>query len=318
MAAFLACFVDFFSFKHLKLKASITLPSQSVSANQLSYLSSSKDVISSQGYLPKPRRIFGRLIFGDSEEGAAISYGADRIKIGTFLASDFKPGKGFYWVDLAGNRQRGSLYSYEGGLGFRYHAEDWCKLLGLYSYYNWRQGFVGNYHRLDFGIECLGRRWDLRVNGYFPIGNRDRTHGFTQFYPGGYFINYRYSEYNLLGCNGEIGYTVINGKDWSLYFAGGPYFFKSPVECLEPLIGGELRIRPQWKDVFFVEAKFSWDNTYRFLYQTTIGITFPLYELYKDSIDSGKCGFRRRQIFQPTERFDLTPLNGRSCWNYRY
>jgi hypothetical protein len=268
---------------------------------------------------PTPKRSYLSHVDGVGDQ-AGISYGTDYSTLEVMLAPDYRVGKFMYLIDLKAHRFDNNSYAANGGVGFRYVPDknSFCELLGANAYYDWRQGFIGDYHQIGVGLEVLGRRWDLRANGYIPLGEAQNLNVCNYHYPGGYEITSSDCEYATYGFNAEVGWLAVRGKNFLLYTATGPYFLTRSTCCFEPMRGFEFRIRPQFRDYVAVEGKVSWDSVYKWVYQTEFIISLPLYQINHRKGKQRPCGISERQIYQPVERFEIIPLGRKQCWSQNF
>jgi Inverse autotransporter, beta-domain/Right handed beta helix region len=57
------------------------------------------------------------------------------------------------------------------GVGWRFYDEDFDRVWGLNAWYDHDGGHARKYNQVGVGFESLGRYFDMRLNGYLPIGN---------------------------------------------------------------------------------------------------------------------------------------------------
>jgi hypothetical protein len=222
-------------------------------------------------------------------------------------------------VDLRGHRFDNNTYAANVGVAGRYipkRNENFCDILGFNAFYDFRQGCIGYYQQLGAGVEILGNRWDIRGNVYVPFGARrhSRTVVFDQ-YTNGYFIIRKNLESISYSFNAEVGYSAIQGKNFLLYIAAGPYFIAGG-RCADNTPGGEVRIRPQYKDYCALDLSYRYDDLFGSIWQASISVTIPLYQISEQN--RRPCGMYDRKIYQPIERFEVMPLDSQTYWNTNY
>ena len=253
---------------------------------------------------------------------SGIGYGTDYSTVGLFLAPDYANGSLYPLIDLRAHRFDNDTYGFNVGVGGRYipPPNTFCEILGFNLFYDWRQGFLNEYNQFGIGLEILSKRWDFRANGYFPVGAK--TFRYTcvfDNYIGDYMIVNEKQEITTYGFNAEVGWLAISSKNFFLYLAAGPYYLttnKSACFGFEPIRGGMIRARPQYKDYFAVDVTFSHDSTFNTVWQTIFIVSLPLYQIRGQN--EGPCGLTDRQIYQPIERFEVMSLGTRSCWWQNY
>ena len=266
------------------------------------------------GYSFWPKRFTLRHVKG---WGAGVSYGTNYTTAAMMIAPDYRVGRILPIVDVRGHRFDNDTYAANIGIAGRYipSPDTFCQILGMNLFYDWRQGRKGNYQQIGLGLEMLGKRWDLRANGYAPISRTQYKTKCTFHYPGDFFAIHRDCEFISYGLNGEVGYYLVRNESFLFYAATGPYFLVR--KCHDSTLGWEFRIRPQYKDSFALDFSVSHDHVFQTVYQAQIIFYLPLYKLSK-KLNKRPCGLSDQQIYQPIERFEVMPLGRRSCWQRNF
>lgn len=140
--------------------------------------------------------------------------------------------------------------SSEGNLGLgvrRMHESGWN--FGGYGYFDRRKTESGSYFsQMTFGVEALGRDWDLRANAYLPQGERVRELGTvsTASVSASTVLvsSVTTEERALTGFDAEVGwrvplFTVDEPRQLRLY-AGGYRFKDDVAEVSGPRVRVEL------------------------------------------------------------------------------
>jgi hypothetical protein len=254
-------------------------------------------------------------------EEAGIGLGTDYTTLGLFLATDYSPGSFFPLFDIRAHRFDNDSYAVSFGVGARYipRSNSPCGILGFNVFYDWRQGFLKQYNQVGVGIEVLGRMWDFRANAYVPVGaTKFSTACIFDDYDGGFFIEHDRKEITAYGYNAEIGCLAVDYKGFLFYTAIGPYYLTRKSECInfEPIMGGRVRVRPQYRDYFAFDACYSYDSTFHSIFEGTFYVYLPLYQITHQN--RRPCCFTDRQIYQPIERLDIMPLGNRSSWKHNF
>jgi hypothetical protein len=186
---------------------------------------------------------------------------------------------------------------------------------------------LGNFQQFGFGLERLGRRWDLRINGHFPISGfpfegtkHEKKCCFNQFsgecpFIGDFCAVFKQQEFDFTGFDAEVGVYLVKSKsrDFFLYLAAGPYYLSGRFD--HNIWGVKARLRPQYSDYFALELSTSYDRVFRNIYQAEIIITLPLYRWF--SKRERTC-LSHRQIYQPVQRFEIIPLRHHSRWKTNF
>ncbi len=234
------------------------------------------------------------------------------------LAPNYELGRFLPMIDLRAHRfDAHNRYAANAGFVGRYVPSNFNQILGFNAYYDWRQAKLGNFQQAGFGIEILSKWWDFRANAYVPIGDKMhiRRCVFDQ-YIGGYVMERRKVEFISYGFNAEFGYYLVNGNNFSLYAAGGPYYLSGRID--EKAVGGMVRLKPQFKDYFGVNMIVRHDRVFGTVYQAEVIVNIPLYQLFSRKNKKGPGGMYDRQVYQRVERFEMMPVGCDCCWSTNF
>ena len=84
----------------------------------------------------------------------------------------FSPKNGYdamlIFGDLRGHIFNDGKLAANAGIGMRFLVKD--RICGWNAYYDYRNTRRQHYHQIALGFESLGERWDVRINGYLPVG----------------------------------------------------------------------------------------------------------------------------------------------------
>ena len=237
------------------------------------------------------------------------AYGTNYTTVEVLFASLYKKGMFVPMLDLRGHRFDNNTYASNIGFVGRYIPEKntICEMLGINAFWDYREGHRGHYNQIGIGGEVLGKRWDFRANAYVPVGSKTtQTICLFNDYIGDYFFYQKCEESVCYGFNAEVGYLAVRSKDFLFYVAAGPYYLWR--RCNDTTRGGEIRIRPQYKDYAAFDFKVSYDSIFHVVYQWACISTIPLYQIYYGKREVGPCGITNRQVYQPVERFEVMPI----------
>jgi hypothetical protein len=265
---------------------------------------------------PSPKRIdVGHI------EGKGVGYNVGYTDLSIVFAPEYRVGHYLSLISVRGVVfDDGKLAANAGYIG-RYLPKSFCEVLGFNVSYDFRQGHRGNYNQVSGGLEVLNRRWEVHVNGSAPLGTKMHTkkHVFDN-YVGPFKEVCRLIERAKYVVDANVGYYMVNGKNFQLYAAAGPYYLWGHVH--EPTVslrqsswGGKALVRPQFWDIAAVELSVSHDHIFETIYQVNLVLTVPLYKLSSRlKHKKGSCGVNNRQIYQPIER-DIVLTNRTCCTN---
>lgn len=198
----------------------------------------------------------------------------------------YKPGystlEGFFskiyqgqWVpflDLRGHLFDNGKFAANAGLGIRYlsHSRAW----GINAYYDYRNTEHQQYNQVGVGLETLGKVWDVRLNGYLPVGTTQSSIRHIRFdeFKGHYIFLRSVRDFALKGMNLEVGAHVDHFKNAPLYFAAGPYYLTGKGATAW---GGEFRTAVDlFHRLLRLEGNTSYDNYFRWIGQGQISLNF--------------------------------------------
>ncbi|HSX26347.1 MAG TPA: inverse autotransporter beta domain-containing protein [Chlamydiales bacterium] len=216
------------------------------------------------------------------------------------------------FVDLRGHIFDDGKWAANGGIGLRSLLGG--RVFGAYVYYDYRNTKHKNiYNQISFGLETLGNWWDVRVNGYVPIGSKESSAydlAFSEFAGNNAFVTQKF-EYALAGANGEIGGYLVKWRDGDLYAAAGPYYLKGTLG--DGIWGGEVRFRGTYKTWLALEANYSYDHVFKNIVQGQVAFSYafgPKCRIKKD--ENGCCradvGLYNRMV-SPVVKNEIIPVN---------
>ena len=305
-----------------KIQKGAATSQTSLSNNLLNHSWTGIDTSSLQSYEEDPisssyaslKRASIRYVEGSDNH---VIYGTDYGSIDLLFAPDCKPDHMVPMIDLRAHRLNDNTYAANIGIVGRYSSTTKPYIYGVNAYYDFRQGAFGNYNGLGLGFEMLGEKWDFRANGYFPLGtnNHHGTHTFDDYF-GPYFATERRSLIACFGANAEIGYTAPIKKEGLVYLALGPYYFAG-AEGYQ-VGGGELRIRPQYKDILALDILGSYDSRSGANGQIQLILSLPLYNIGSQKERNSDCKYGKRTFYKPVERFEVMQLGRRSRWRSNF
>lgn len=276
------------------------------------YAHSTPRASSSYGSWLAPKRL--TFIYADGTE-RGLCFPTQYVSGQALFAPDYCLCQVMPMLDLRGYYLNRDLFAIDVGIGGRFIPDgcSFCEILGLNAYYDYRQGFLGNYSLVGVGMEILNNCWELRLNATFPVGKREHVNTFFfDDYIGDFFFIRQRKEFVLNNVNAELGYYIYKKCDWFVYLGGGPYMWYHP--CFHAR-GGRIRIRPQYRDYLALDLSVSYDEFYKTVYQAQLILSLPLYQ-YR-CLNKSSC-LTDRQIYQPIERFDLMPLGRRTCFDSNF
>ncbi len=188
-------------------------------------------------------------------------------------------------------------------------------IVGINAYYDYlRENCHANFNRIGVGIEWFNIFSDMRINAYLPTWNNPypcKRCVFDQIGQG-FFAAKTISVSAYRGFDAELGKGLWKNHHFKLYGAAGTYYFNE--KCLNSFWGGMARIELNWKSLFFLKVRASYDHVYHTNIQATVGISIPL-DFSFSKWHEKNCSFNLRQ---PIQRIGII-LTDRYChwtWNW--
>lgn len=205
-------------------------------------------------------------------EGKGIGYNQGYTSFDLFIASKNHVYSLIPFLDLRAHVFNNGNPAFNAGLGLRLQASSW--VFGFSNYYDYRKTDHYHYQQYSLGLEALGKHFDIRCNGYLPIGKKSSGFYHTKF---SYFENnFAYlsskREFAMKGINLEGGYHFKDWRHVNLYTAAGPYYFYS--NGLNA-IGAKARVAATIYKYLKLEVSGSYDPIFYGIGQGEISIQIP-------------------------------------------
>lgn len=220
------------------------------------------------------------------------------------------------FFDVRGHEFNNNTQAANAGFGMRFSTQPHL-VLGFNGFYDYRNSDHSSYHQVGVGLELLGRRLDLRLNGYFPIGKVQHTlsHCVFNHYIGDYYMSLKKIELALPGVNFELGGWLLKRTSLRLYGAVGAYYYRGNI-CHYPL-GGEGRVKLSFAKYLFLEGRLSHDAVFNTRVQGVIGLSFPLGR--KPGTESTQTSPYFNEIpIQSIQRHEIIVLKRRCQWKWNF
>ncbi len=205
-------------------------------------------------------------------EGKGIGYQTGYTSADFFLAlPDSFQHSWVPFADLRGHVFDNGKLAANAGLGLRYVD---TRVWGANLFYDYRDTHHRAFNQIGLGLESLGCAWDFRLNAYLPVG-RTTSHRYDyQFsgFKGHYALISHKQEIALRGIDAELGSSLAQWQDFSLYCGIGPYYFIGPHKHT---VGGKARIDLNAWNYLKLEVSGSYDRLFKGLVQGMLSIQVP-------------------------------------------
>lgn len=167
------------------------------------------------------------------------------------------------------------------GVGYRKRfGED---IGGINVFYDYRDSQVDAYHQIGIGAEWFNPCFDIRVNGYFPIGPTTRHSSQNFVFIGGPVAERHIREHAIYLAELEAGKNYTFFSCWNIYAAVGPYYFKSRHH--ENAYGAKWRARTLLWDALTLEVAGTYDHIFKNRVQFYVGVDLPVKKLMCNFLD---------------------------------
>ncbi len=217
-------------------------------------------------------------------ENKGVGYNTGYTTLETFLAPSPDMWSILPFVDLRGHVFDDGKLAANAGIGIRALAG--CRVYGANAYYDYRNTKRQHYNQVALGFETMGVRWDFRLNGYLPVGDkRSRPYdkhsttnvSFDSFRGNNAFVKQTTTQnskiqYAMKGLDAEVAFHFLKNKNFDLYAAAGPYYYNYRNK---QAIGGRVRVAAQIYEYLSLEAINSYDSRFHEIVQGQIGINIP-------------------------------------------
>jgi hypothetical protein len=234
-------------------------------------------------------------------EGKGIGYSRGYAQLSMILGPDYRKGHFLPLVSVAGKVFDDGRFGAHLGFIGRFIPRSLCEVFGFAAFYDFREAKLGSFHQIGLGAEVLNKRWEVHAKGRIPVGakSHSRTDVFKD-YVGPYRFKSTRSEFASYVFDINAGYYLVNGKQFQLYAAAGPYYLSGQFD--KKSWGGQVMLRPQYQDSLYVELTMSHDHVFNTIYQVNVIFSIPLYRFSSRLKDKrGPCGMSNRQIYQPID-----------------
>jgi len=212
-------------------------------------------------------------------EGKGLGYSVGYTSLDLFLSPSSKQTCWVPFADLSGHVFNDGNYASNLGLGFRW-LDDCHQSWGISGFYDTFQTSQRYYHQVGLGIEALSDTWDVRINGYLPIGRKNTpiyAFVYEDLSPSGFLLNAK-TQFAMKGVDAEFGYHFSN-----LYVGIGPYYYCGKTSATENVfdarnkyaLGGRLRVRSTFFNFFTLDAETTYDSRFNWTGQATLGVNIP-------------------------------------------
>lgn len=237
-------------------------------------------------------------------EAGGVGYQNGYTSLEGFFAWDTPHCQPF--LDLRGHIFNNKRMAANAGIGIRGIWKQ--RVYGSNVYYDYRNTNRFHYNQIGVGLETLGELWDLRINGYLPVGAKKSdpfSVRFGQFFGHNFSVSQKY-EFSMKGADLEAGFHFGKTENFDFYAAAGPYYFVGEIGGAT--WGGKARISGSYRDYITAEFSNSLDHTFHYRPQGQVTFSWPFGPRAKKNKAENYCALANRMI-QPVGRQEIIVVN---------
>lgn len=166
-------------------------------------------------------------------DGGGVGYSQGYTTVDLFFRGNTETAE--YLLDLRGHLFNNGRSAANAGVGFRYPIGEDDYLLGVNAFYDWRSWA----HQVGCGLESINKYFDVRMNGYIPVGKKQHyEQNQFQGFSGNSVMVHRKIKAALPCMDLEVGTPLPD----PFYFALGTYYlFEKEHHDLK--VGGALGVK---------------------------------------------------------------------------
>ncbi len=273
-------------------------------------------------------------------EGKGLGYSKGYSSLDVFWSQPYASKKVVPYVDLRGHIFNDGKYAANAGFGFRYLSDCYKQVWGGYAMYDYLQTSKRPYNQVGAGLEVLGENWDVRINGYVPVGKK-KTNIYRFYYedfdgkgegdPGlglgalnlpGFAVKAR-EQFALNGVDTLAGYHLCRMRFLEFHVGAGPYYYwGNSAKTTNAFrskhkhsFGGRFAIGLSFLDYVFLEGLASYDALFKWTGQGTLvlslpfDLTFRLNKSKKNSACSESSYCLKKRLYQPALRNEIIAVD---------
>ncbi len=215
-------------------------------------------------------------------EHKGIGYEDGYTSLDLFFAAT--PRNGSIFADLRGHAFNDGTFAANLGLGARLCTGS--SIFGVNAFYDFREypkhvplnlEPSGSLHRVGGGLEAFFCNFELRANGYVPVGvTKEVTPWEFSHFNGNNAIFDQRGIKALPSVDGEVGYRFCCGSPLELFVGGSPYYLFSRDDQFGGVAGGKGRVSAWIYNMIGVEVSVSYDQIYHTRVQGMLTFSLPL------------------------------------------
>lgn len=239
--------------------------------------------------------------------GRGIGYNANYASLGALINfKSFQDHSIQRFIDARCHFFNDNRWAINLGIGARAMNPFLENVYGYNVFYDYRQRPRGGYHQVGFGLELLGCNYDIRLNGYLPIGRNTRESKSVEFtyLPHDYIAIFKSYHKALGGMDAEFAAYPRRLLCMDPFIACGAYYYHK--DCGGNIAGGKLRLGVRYLDYMSIEVRASYDSTFRTRVQGVFSISIPFGSTNQAACQNDCCNIIcQRLIDWPVQRQEI-------------
>lgn len=247
----------------------------------------------------------------EHREAGGIGYSNGFTSLDFFYSPNIKK-RWFSFTDLQGHLFKNGKWAANSGVGLRYLPEWQNIIYGINTYWDYRKTKHTQFQQIGAGIEFLGPRWDVHINGYAPYNRQKHSYqtGFVKF-QNNHALIYKKYEVAMSGLDLAAGYWIYDSDCFGIYSSLGGYYLKGNLH--QETCGGLLQTKVRVTDWINISGQVSYDPLFNWNVQGAIFVRLPFGKKLKISTtESRSCKQAldlSRKLATPPERFEIIPTS---------
>jgi hypothetical protein len=218
-------------------------------------------------------------------DGKGLGYTEGYSSLDLFLSQPLCQKRLVPFADLRGHVFNSGRFAANAGLGVRWLDESHKRIWGFNAFYDYLQTSKQPYNQVSFGLEALGNAWDVRLNGYLPVGQK-RTNLYELEYENlsqtGFLLKGK-EQFAMNGLDSEVGYHLCRMKYFDFYIGVGPYYYWGhSAETKNALrhahkhaLGGRLSASVAFLNYLSLDGVATYDSLFKWGGQATLSLILP-------------------------------------------
>lgn len=169
---------------------------------------------------------------------------------------------------------------YGASIGAGYRADSNIGILGINTFVDYcRIAPRVNLRQIGVGFELLSDCFDIRVNTYWPTGEKAGATRCCSFdLDDGYFASNQRLVRAYGGVDAELGLPIKAQYGFLIYAGAGPYYYRNSEQY--NFVGGMARVEINWQSIISLQARASYDDVNSFKAQGILEINIPFEYFY--------------------------------------